>query len=181
MPRGNQTHGGEGWGMCVGQRVLLVGLGLDAEHVPFMGYGMEIRLPSGAVCGGDRVPYRRCGVSVWCVGSGYGTTSVCSPVTVRGCRTSCCSVGPTSRRSDPPSPSSWTCWRNCQSATVAFPTLGTSGSQQSKSLMPKPLLPAYAPRQELKQLHVPTCSVLLGSLCSQRLDVPCVTWNLSQH
>ena len=50
--------GGLGWGMCVGQRVLLVGLGFDAEHVPFMGYGMEIGLPSGAMWGGERVPFR---------------------------------------------------------------------------------------------------------------------------
>lgn len=57
-----------------------------------------------------------------------------------GCRTSSSSAGPTSKRRDPPSPSSWTCWRNCQSATVAFPTPGTSGSQRSKSL-PLPVLP----------------------------------------
>lgn len=71
------------------------------------------------------------------------------------CRTSSSSAGPMSKRRDPPSPSSWTCWRNCQSATVAFPTLGTSGSRRSKSL---PLLVlACASRQLCLRSPRPRC------------------------
>lgn len=48
-------------------------------------------------------------------------------------RTSFSSAGPLNRKRGRPSPSSWTCWRNCQSATGASPTPDTSGSLQSRS------------------------------------------------
>ena len=75
----------------------------------------------------------------WMLGAGVVVGEVLAlfvhALALCGYRTSSSSAGPTSKRRDPPSPSSWTCWRNCQSATVAFPTPGTSGSQQSKSLL----------------------------------------------
>lgn len=77
MPWGRQDplRGGGGGGMenvCWDLLVLLEGLGLDAEHISFMGYGMEIGLPTRAMWGGDRVHYRGCGMEMGLLTGGVG-------------------------------------------------------------------------------------------------------------
>lgn len=47
-------------------------------------------------------------------------------------RTFFSSAGPLNKKRGPPSPSSWTCWRNCQSETAACRTPDISGSLQSR-------------------------------------------------
>lgn len=47
-------------------------------------------------------------------------------------RTFFSSAGPLNKKRGPPSPSSWTCWRNCQSETAACLTPDISGSLQSR-------------------------------------------------
>lgn len=58
--------------VCWDLLVLLEGLGLDAEHISFMGYGMEIGLPTRAMWGGDRVHYRGCGMEMGLLTGGVG-------------------------------------------------------------------------------------------------------------
>lgn len=82
------------------------------------------------------------------------------------CRTFFSSAGPSNKRRGPPSPSSWTCWRNCRSETAACLTPGISGSLQSRcssaslpaALVPRPLsplcFPLTSPATPLLRMHL---------------------------
>lgn len=129
---------------------------------PSQGYGDGDRVLMGWVHPLNCSPLQGCGdgdgvLAGWVLGARVvvGEGLALFAHTLALCRTSSSSAGPMSKRRDPPSPSSWTCWRNCQSATVAFPTLGTSGSRRSKSL---PLLVlACASRQLCLRSPRPHC------------------------
>ena len=68
-------------------------------------------------------------------------------------RTFFSSAGRLNKKRDLPSPSSWTCWRNCQSETAACLTLDISGSLQSKCSFPLSI-----PLPSLPWLLSPFCS-----------------------
>lgn len=67
------------------------------------------------------------------------------------CRTSCCSVGRTNRKSGPASPSSWNYSRNCRNATVACLTQYTSGNQLSMWNELNSKMPVYKKNKRTKK------------------------------
>lgn len=84
---------------------------------------------------------------------------MCNHHTLVSFRTFFSSAGPLNKKRDLPSPSSWTCWRNCQSETAAYLTLDISGSLQSR-FSPLASLPT-ALSSALCHLFDPLCPFLL--------------------
>lgn len=85
-------------------------------------------------------------------------------------------AGPSNKKKDLPSLSSWTCWRNCQSETAVCLTPDISGSLRSRcsplvslpvAFVLWPLPPLCSPRPDLGQpspFHAPTSLPLATSL-----------------
>lgn len=77
------------------------------------------------------------------------------------CRTSCCSVGRTNRKSGPASPSSWNYSRNCRNATVACLTQYTSGNQLSMWNELNSKMPVYKKNKRTKKKKKPTKQTIM--------------------